>query len=63
MCGRGWTYLLDAMPLAGVIRKVLTGSGECAKVDWTSWACRCRSGACSGSCCWRVGVVAAFAPR
>ena len=23
------------MPLASVIRKVLTGSGECARVDWT----------------------------
>ena len=23
------------MPLTSVIRKVLTGSGECARVDWT----------------------------
>jgi disulfide bond formation protein DsbB len=35
MCGPGLNYLLDAMPIAGVIRTVLTGSGECAKVDWT----------------------------
>jgi disulfide bond formation protein DsbB len=35
MCGPGLNYLLDAMPISGVIRTVLTGSGECAKVDWT----------------------------
>jgi len=34
MCGPGLNYLLDAMPISGVIRTVLTGSGECAKVDW-----------------------------
>ncbi len=34
MCGPGLDYLLDAMPLSGVVRKVLTGSGECARVDW-----------------------------
>ena len=33
-CGPGLDYLLEAMPLAGVVRKVLTGSGECALVDW-----------------------------
>ena len=35
MCGPGLNYLVEAMPLMKVIRKVLTGSGECAKVDWT----------------------------
>jgi disulfide bond formation protein DsbB len=35
MCGPGLNYLVEAMPLADVIRKVLTGSGECARVDWT----------------------------
>lgn len=35
MCGPGLDYLLEAMPVAGVIRTVLTGSGECAAVDWT----------------------------
>jgi disulfide bond formation protein DsbB len=35
MCGPGLNYLVEAMPLAAVIRKVLIGSGECAKVDWT----------------------------
>ena len=34
MCGPGLDYLLEALPISGVIRKVLTGSGECAKVDW-----------------------------
>lgn len=34
-CGPGLDYMLDAMPISGVIRKVLTGSGECAAVDWT----------------------------
>ena len=34
-CGPGLDYMLDAMPISGVIRKVLTGSGECANVDWS----------------------------
>jgi len=34
-CGPGLDYMLELMPLTGVIRKVLTGSGECARVDWT----------------------------
>lgn len=34
-CGPGLDYLRELMPLTGVIRKVLTGSGECARVDWT----------------------------
>ena len=34
-CGPGLDYMLDVMPIAGVVRKVLTGSGECAMVDWT----------------------------
>ncbi|KIQ96055.1 disulfide bond formation protein B [Lysobacter sp. A03] len=34
-CGPGLDYMLDAMPLTGVIRKVMTGSGECAEVDWS----------------------------
>ena len=33
-CGAGLSYLLDAFPLQDVIRKVLTGSGECARVTW-----------------------------
>lgn len=34
-CGPGLDYMLEAMPISGVIRKVMTGSGECANVDWT----------------------------
>lgn len=34
-CGPGLDYLRELLPLSGVIRTVLTGSGECAKVDWT----------------------------
>ncbi|MBB1088359.1 disulfide bond formation protein B [Lysobacter sp. SG-8] len=33
-CGPGLDYMLEAMPIGGVIRKVMTGSGECATVDW-----------------------------
>jgi protein dithiol:quinone oxidoreductase len=34
-CGPGLDYLRELMPLTSVVRKVLTGSGECARVDWT----------------------------
>ncbi len=34
-CGPGLNYMLDAFPLMETLRKVLTGSGECAKIDWT----------------------------
>ena len=34
-CGASLDYMLDVFPLTDVLRKVLTGSGECAKVDWT----------------------------
>lgn len=34
VCGATLDYLLDVFPLSDVIRKVLTGSGECAKVSW-----------------------------
>ncbi len=34
-CGASLDYMLDVFPLADVLRKVLTGSGECAKVSWT----------------------------
>jgi disulfide bond formation protein DsbB len=35
VCGATLDYMLDVFPLADVVRKVMTGSGECAKVDWT----------------------------
>jgi protein dithiol:quinone oxidoreductase len=34
-CGATLDYLMDVFPVTYVIRKVLTGSGECSKVDWT----------------------------
>lgn len=34
-CGPGLDYMLDAMPITGVVRRVMTGSGECATVDWS----------------------------
>lgn len=33
-CGASLDYMLDILPLAQVITKVLTGSGECANIDW-----------------------------
>jgi len=35
MCGPSLDFLMQAMPVTSVIRTVLTGSGECANVDWT----------------------------
>ncbi len=39
-CGPGLDYWLEVFPLKSVVQKVLHGSGECAKVDWTflSWS-------------------------
>ena len=34
-CGAGLKFLLEEFPVADVIRKVLTGSGECHQVNWT----------------------------
>jgi disulfide bond formation protein DsbB len=34
-CGPGLEWMLETTPLLGVVREVLTGSGECADVDWT----------------------------
>jgi protein dithiol:quinone oxidoreductase len=34
-CGPGLNYMLEAFPLSKTLQMVLTGSGECAKVDWT----------------------------
>ncbi len=35
VCGATLQYMLDVFPLSDVIRKVLTGSGECHAVNWT----------------------------
>ncbi len=34
-CGPGLDYLIEALPLKSVMQQVLSGSGECAVVDWT----------------------------
>ncbi len=34
-CGPGLDYLLDALPFKAVLQEVLSGSGECAEIDWT----------------------------
>jgi disulfide bond formation protein DsbB len=33
-CGPGLEYMLEVFPLGDTLRMVLTGSGECAKIDW-----------------------------
>jgi protein dithiol:quinone oxidoreductase len=33
-CGASLDYMLEVFPLTDVLRKVLTGSGECARIDW-----------------------------
>jgi disulfide bond formation protein DsbB len=34
-CGASLGYMLDVFSKTEVLRKVLTGSGECARIDWT----------------------------
>lgn len=33
-CGAPLNYMIQNLPLADVVRKVFTGSGDCAVVDW-----------------------------
>ena len=33
-CGASLDYMMDVLPLHQVLAKVLSGSGECAKVTW-----------------------------
>lgn len=33
-CGASLDFMLKVFPLTEVLAKVLTGSGECAKIDW-----------------------------
>jgi disulfide bond formation protein DsbB len=35
VCGATLDYMMDVFPVSQVLRKVLTGSGECAKIEWT----------------------------
>lgn len=34
-CGAGLEYMMETFPILSVMRQVLTGSGECALIDWT----------------------------
>ena len=34
-CGPGLEYMLDTFPLGDALKMILSGSGECAEVDWT----------------------------
>jgi disulfide bond formation protein DsbB len=34
-CGPGLEYMLDAFPFTDALRMILSGSGECAEVQWT----------------------------
>jgi len=34
-CGPGLEYMLDAFPFTEALRMILSGSGECAEVQWT----------------------------
>ena len=50
-CGPGLEYMLDAFPFIDALRMVLSGSGECAEVQWTflsfsiaEWSIVCFSG-------------------
>lgn len=54
-CGPGLDYMLDVFPLSETLRKVFTGSGECAEVNWTflglsmpEWALLCFLGLAIG---------------
>lgn len=33
-CGPGLDYLVEALPFKSVLQQVLSGSGECAEIDW-----------------------------
>ena len=33
-CGATLDYMLEILPVLEVVRKVLSGGGECAKIDW-----------------------------
>jgi len=34
-CGPGFDYMFDTFPWLDALRMVFTGSGECAKINWT----------------------------
>ena len=34
-CGPDLNYMLEVFPLGDVIKRIFTGSGECAEISWT----------------------------
>jgi disulfide bond formation protein DsbB len=34
-CGAGLEFMMETMSITGIIRKVLTASGDCSAIDWT----------------------------
>jgi len=34
-CGPDLTYMLEVFPLGDVIKRVFSGSGQCAEISWT----------------------------
>ena len=36
-CGPGLEYVLKNFPLSETVKLMLSGTGDCAKVDWTLW--------------------------
>jgi disulfide bond formation protein DsbB len=36
-CGPGLEYIFNNFPLAETLKLMLSGTGDCAKVDWTFW--------------------------
>ncbi|SDN61487.1 disulfide bond formation protein B [Vreelandella arcis] len=36
-CGPGLDYMMDILPMQEVVAMVLTGSGECANIDFSLW--------------------------
>jgi disulfide bond formation protein DsbB len=64
-CGASLEYMMDVLPLHEVLGKVLSGSGECARIDWMflglnmpTWVLMCLVGVGL----WGV-LVNWFAPR
>ncbi|MDH3980043.1 MAG: disulfide bond formation protein B [Gammaproteobacteria bacterium] len=54
-CGPGLDYMLEVFPLSETLKKVFTGSGECAEVSWQflglsmpTWALLCFIGLAVG---------------
>ena len=63
-CGASLDYMMDVLPLHEVLGKVLTSSGECAKIGWLSSASTCRRGVMALACVGLWGLLVDWsAPR